>query len=61
MKTDAQKRACAKYRAARAQFTLTISHEQKAAWKARAEALGISLTAYIIAVVEADLKKSMDE
>ena len=58
MRTDAQKRADAKYRNQQEQVNLTFPKGTKERWKARAESLGMSLTAYITDLVESDIKKA---
>lgn len=58
MKTDAQKRASAKYRSGKDTLYLELAKGSKDAWKAHAAAQGKSLTAYITELVEADMKKS---
>jgi len=60
MKTEAQKQAQKRYINDRAVFSMTITKEQKEHWKAHAAAQGKSLTAYIIELVETDMKKSKD-
>lgn len=58
---DSVKKAVAKYQARFDDIKLHIPKGCKDAWKAHAAAQGKSLNAYIIDLVEADMKKSMDE
>ena len=53
--SEAQKRATIKYKAkAYEQFQLQLRKGKKAEYKAQAAAHGMSLTAYIISLLEAD-------
>lgn len=61
MKTEAQKRASAKYRGTKDTMSLELPKGTKEKWKAKAESLGMSLTAYIIKVVESDIQSDESE
>lgn len=56
MKTSAQMKASAKYRKEkRDTVSMELPKGTRDIWKARAQALGLSLTAYIVSLVNADL------
>lgn len=57
---ESVKKAVAKYQARFDDIKLHIPQGSKERWKAQAAAQGKSLTAYIIELVEADMKKSKD-
>ena len=58
MKTEAQKRASIKYRQQKETVSLELPKGTREKWKARAEAVGMSMTAYIVSLVESDIEKS---
>ena len=58
MKTEAQKRAALKYRQQKETVSLELPKGTREVWKARAESLGMSMTAYIVSLVEADIEKA---
>lgn len=56
--TEAQKRATMKYRKENyARINLDLKKEKKEEYKHQAEAHGMSLAAYIIGLIEADIQK----
>lgn len=61
MKTEAQKRASAKYRQQKEMISIEVPKGTRERWKASAEAAGMSLTAYIVSLVEADIKSDKTE
>ena len=61
MKTEAQKRAKSKYRLNKESINLELPAGTRDRWKERATALGMSMTAYITSLVEADIEKSKEQ
>lgn len=57
METDARKRARAKYRETHPveMVNMELPKGTRDIWKARAQSLGLSLTGYIVSLVNADL------
>lgn len=55
MDSEAMKRAKKKYRDSHSAIQIVISDDLKESMKSRAQALGLSLTAYIVSLVNADL------